>query len=286
MKLDKYCFDGSKKLELSNMPTDAKGSRIKKDAAIEKTEANLKRLGELQEMLYAEGKESVVFVFQAMDAAGKDSTIKNVMGAFNPQGVDVVTFKQPSIEELAHDFLWRAVKAMPERGKIGIFNRSHYEDVLVVKVRELYKYYTMPKRCIGEDIIDRRYKQIANFEEYMFENGYRIVKFFLNVSKDEQKKRFLERIELPHKNWKFNAGDIDDRVLWHDYMGAYEEAINHTATKYSPWFVLPADQKWYTRYLVSEAALSVLEDCNPSYPPISEGERVAMKTSREKLMAE
>ncbi len=190
MKLEDYRFDGATPLRLQKMPTTAKRDKLKKEEALAKTERNLARLGELQEKLYADGRESVVFVFQAMDAAGKDSAIKHVMGAFNPQGVDVVTFKQPTAEELAHDYLWRAARALPERGKIGIFNRSHYEDVLVVRVRELYRGYKMPVRCLEGDLFARRFRQIRDFEEYLYDNGCRIVKFFLNVSKAEQKNAF------------------------------------------------------------------------------------------------
>ena len=286
MKLEDYRFDGATPLRLQKMPTTAKRDKLKKEEALAKTERNLARLGELQEKLYADGRESVVFVFQAMDAAGKDSAIKHVMGAFNPQGVDVVTFKQPTAEELAHDYLWRAARALPERGKIGIFNRSHYEDVLVVRVRELYRGYKMPVRCLVGDLFARRFRQIRDFEEYLYDNGCRIVKFFLNVSKAEQKKRFLERIERPEKQWKFNAGDVDDRALWDDYMHAYEDAINETATAHSPWYVLPADQKWYTRYLVSEAALAALEDCKPLYPLVGPEDIEAMASSRDRLLAE
>ena len=286
MKLDDYRFTGETPLHLSRMPTGSKRDKVKKESILAATGRNLVRLGELQEKLYADGKESVVFVFQAMDAAGKDSAIKHVMGAFNPQGVDVVTFKEPTSEELSHDYLWRAACALPARGKIGIFNRSHYEDVLAVRVRELYKNFQMPARCLEGDLFGRRYRQIREFEEYLYENGCRVVKFFLNVSRAEQKKRFLERINRPDKQWKFSAGDVDDRALWDDYMAAYEDAVNGTATAHSPWYVLPADQKWYTRYLVSEAALAALEDCAPLYPLVGPEEIEAMKRSRDRLLAE
>jgi len=240
----------------------------------------------LQDKLYAENREGVVIMLQAMDAAGKDSTIKHVMSGINPQGVDVHSFKQPSAEELSHDYLWRATRALPARGKMALFNRSYYEDVLVVRVHELQKTYLMPKRCIegnADDFFDRRFRQIRDFEEYLYENGYRLVKIFLNVGLDEQRKRFLERIDDETKNWKFSAGDLKERDLWPQYMAAYEDAINGTSTKHSPWFIIPADQKWYARYLVSEAVVDALEACDPHYPELPDADRAQLAACRATL---
>ena len=275
-ELDRYCYDGKGDFDLDKIDTDGNldkdGREELKEKIEQKTEANNDKLSALQDKLYADGKEGLVIILQAMDAAGKDSTIKRVMSGVNPQGVDVVSFKQPGTEELAHDFLWRVEKNIPARGKIGLFNRSYYEDVLVVKVHEMNKTYKMPDRITGMDtdkFFARRYKDIKNYEEYLYNNGYRVVKIFLHVSKDEQKKRFLERIDTPEKNWKFSTADIKERKLWDDYQKAYEDAIKATATKEAPWYVIPADRTWYTRYLVSELLVKTLEDINPKYPELT-----------------
>lgn len=288
MKAKKYCFDGDNKLKLDELSTDSKKDKVSKETIVKKTEENQAKIAELQERLYAEGKEGVILVLQAIDAAGKDSTIKHVMSGINPQGVDVVSFKQPNSEELAHDFLWRINKHIPERGKIGIFNRSYYEDVLVVQVHSINHNYHMADRVIKMDdkeFFKKRYAHIRNYEEYLYDNSYRIVKVFLNVSKEEQKERFLERINTPEKNWKFDAGDLKERDLWDEYHKVFEDVINSTATKECPWYVLPADQKWYTRYLVSEILLKTLEDIDPQYP-VFEDEKDVLNECREKLMNE
>ena len=210
MSLKKYRIDGEKKLNLDKIPTDSKSDKVEKEEILKKTLKNQEKISELQERLYAEGREGLIIILQAIDAAGKDSTIKHVMSGINPQGVDVISFKAPNSEELAHDFLWRVNKHLPVRGKIGIFNRSHYEDVLVVQVHKMNRNYHMAKRVIEQDddvFFKKRYAHIRNYEEYLHDNSYRIVKIFLNVSKDEQKKRFLERIDTPEKNWKFDSGD-------------------------------------------------------------------------------
>ena len=261
MALDKYRFDGSKKLNLSKLPTNSKKDKADKEEILKKTEENLEKMRALQDKLYADGREGLIIVLQAMDAADKDSTIKHVMTGMNPQGVEVHPFKAPSSEELAHDILWRVNNCLPRRGYIAIFNRSHYEDVLVVQVKEMNKGYHMADRVIGqstEEFFKKRYKHIRNYEEYLYENSYRMVKIFLNVSKEKQKERFLERLDTPEKNWKFSAGDLKERELWDDYMKAYEKTINETGTPESPWYVIPADQKWYARYLVSEAILKAM----------------------------
>ena len=286
MALKDYTFDGSRKLELDKLPTNSKKDKVDKEEILAKTKENLAKMRDLQDRLYADGREGLIIVLQAMDAAGKDSTIKHVMGGVNPQGVEVHSFKTPSEEELAHDFLWRLNKCIPRRGYIGIFNRSYYEDVLVVRVYEMNKTYHIADRVIGqptEEFFKKRYRHIRNYEEYLYENGYRIVKIFLNLSKDKQKERFLERLDTPSKNWKFSGGDLKTREKWDEYRKAYEKAVNETATKENPWYVLPADQKWYTRYLVSEAIVKTLEEMNPQYPEMPEEEKAKIGEYREAL---
>ena len=286
MKLSDCRYDGQSKFKLSDYPTSAKMDKKLKTEYAELAAKNTQLMSELQEKLYADGREGVVIMLQAMDAAGKDSTIKHVMSGVNPQGVSVYSFKTPSKEELAHDYLWRAVKNLPERGKIAIFNRSYYEDVLVVRVKDLRKTYAMPKRCLEmpeDEFFDMRYRQIRDFEEFVYENGYRLLKIFLNVSLEEQKERFIARIDDPAKNWKFSASDLDDRALWPQYMDAFEHAIGKTSSPHAPWYVIPADQKWYARWLVSEAVVSVLKDCDPQFPTVSEEALAEMAACREKL---
>ena len=289
MSLKDYTFDGSRKLELDKLPTNSKKDKVDKEEILEKTKENLAKMRELQDRLYADGREGLIIVLQAMDAAGKDSTIKHVMGGVNPQGVEVHSFKTPSAEELAHDFLWRLNKCIPNRGYIGIFNRSYYEDVLVVRVYEMNRTYHIADRVIGqptEEFFKKRYRHIRNYEEYLYENGYRIVKIFLNVSKEKQKERFLERLDTPSKNWKFSASDLKTRAMWDEYQKVYEKAVNETSTKENPWYVLPADQKWYTRYLVSEAIVKTLEEINPQYPEMPEEEKEKIEEYREALTNE
>lgn len=289
MSVKKYCFDGSKKLSLKKIPTNSKQDKVEKEEILEKTAENQAKISALQEKLYADGREGLIILLQAMDAAGKDSTIKHVMSGINPQGVHVYSFKAPSSEELTHDFFWRIVKCLPERGKIAIFNRSYYEDVLGVQVRELNKTYHMADRVISQDtdtFYKKRYGHIRAFEDYLYENSYRIVKIFLNVSKEKQKERFLERIDTPEKNWKFSSSDLRVRKDWDKYQKVYEDVINQTSTADNPWYVLPADQKWYTRYLVSEAILSAMEAIDPQFPVMPQEERDRLGESRAELMAE
>ena len=289
MALKDYRFDGSSKLNLKKLPTNSSKDKVDKEEILKKTEKNQLKIQELQDRLYADGREGLIIVLQAMDAAGKDSTVKHVMGGVNPQGVDVYSFKQPNSEELAHDFLWRVNRCLPQRGKMAIFNRSYYEDVLVVQVHKLNKTYHMAKRITEQsdkEFFKKRYSQIRNYEEYLYENSYRTVKIFLNVSKEKQKERFLERIDTPAKNWKFSHSDLKERALWNTYHKVYEDVINATATKENPWYVLPADQKWYTRYLVSEAVLKALEEIDPQYPKMPKEERAMLKDCREQLMKE
>lgn len=285
--LKKYRFDGSEDFKISKLPTSSKKDDVDKKEILKKTEENQAKIFELQDKLYADGKEGLLIILQARDAAGKDSTIRHVMAGVNPQGVSVYSYKQPSKEELAHDYLWRCNKNLPQRGMIAIFNRSYYEDVLVVKVDKLYENFNMAKRCLDpRDFIAKRLKQIRHYEDYLFDNSYRIVKIFLNVSKDKQKERFLERIDNTDKNWKFSSADIAVRERWDEYDEAYESCINATATKDCPWYVIPADQKWYSRYLVSEAILDALKKIDPQYPVLPEDEVAKLQSNKELLESE
>lgn len=291
MDLKDFCYKGERP-DLKKIPESAYDLGISKEEKqhyVEKTEKNILEIAKLQDMLYAEGREGVIIALQAMDAAGKDGTIKHVMSGVNPQGVHVISFKQPTSKELEHDYLWRVNQALPRRGEIAIFNRSHYEDVLVTQVHGLETGYNMAKRCLEDGagkFYEKRYKQICNYEEYLYENSYRMVKIFLNVSKEEQKKRFLDRINDESKNWKFSAGDLDERKLWGKYHKLYEEIIEKTGTKNSPWYIVPADQKWYARYVVSEIVIKVLKDCNPQYPKLPEDEKKLLSECKKMLEEE
>jgi len=243
-------------------------------------------LAELQDKLYADDRWAVLLIFQAMDAAGKDSTIKHVMSGVNPQGCQVFTFKQPSAEELDHDFLWRAARCLPECGRIGIFNRSYYEEALVVRVHpEILQQQKIPSRLVTRNIWDQRLEDIAGFERHLTRNGVVVLKFFLNVSRKEQKRRFLERLDQPEKNWKFSPGDVMERQHWAEYMHAYEQAIRATATKDAPWYVVPADNKWYTRLVVAAAIADALERLELAYPVIDAAQRKALAAARKLLEA-
>jgi len=250
-------------------------------------ERGIEWLAEEQEKLYAQDRWGVLLVFQAMDAAGKDGTIKHVMSGVNPQGVDVTSFKAPSSEELDHDFMWRCMKALPERGRIGIFNRSYYEEVLVVKVHKdiLAKQKLAPK-LVTRNIWKERCEDIAAFERYLARNGYLILKFFLHVSRDEQKKRFLERLDEPEKNWKFAPGDVKERAHWDAYMKAYEEAIRSTAAQHAPWYVAPADTKWFTRLVVAAAIVHGIEQLDLRFPKVDAAVEQEFAESRKWLLAE
>ena len=244
-------------------------------------------LAELQDMLYAQDRWAVLLIFQAMDAAGKDGAIKHVMSGVNPQGCQVVSFKQPSAEDLDHDYLWRCAKQLPERGRIGIFNRSYYEEVLVVRVHEaLLQQQKLPPKLITKDIWADRFRDIRHFERYLSNNGVLIRKFFLHVSRKEQKKRFLERIDNPEKHWKFSASDVHERKYWHDYMAAYEDMIQHTATKHAPWYVVPADNKWFTRVVVASAIIDALASLDLHYPEVDTEKRKALALARQALLEE
>ena len=241
---------------LSAFETDPAGDALGKPAANERLEANRERLHDLQERLYAERQQALLIVLQAMDTAGKDGTIEHVCGSFNPQGVRVASFKAPTEEELAHDFLWRIHRRVPRTGMIGIFNRSHYEDVLVVRVKKL----------VPEKVWSKRYDHINAFERLLADSGVRIVKLFLHISPDEQAERLQERQQRSEKHWKFNPGDLDDRRLWHDYQRAYEDALTRCNSEWAPWYVVPADRKWYRNLVVSEILIDVMESMDPKFP--------------------
>ena len=274
MNIRDFRYDGSRKLNIRQAQTDAGEDKARKQELVQLTEENIAKAALLQEKLYAEGREGLVIAIQARDAAGKDSLIKKVFSGLNPAALEVHSFKSPNSTELSHDYLWRLHQALPARGKIGIFNRSQYEDVLVVKVHHMEKGYRMPERCIGDDFFEKRYAQLRHWEDYLYENGYRMVKLFLHVSKDVQKQRFIDRIERDDKHWKLSTADMVERAAWDEYDRAYEVCINSTGTQHSPWYVVPADTKWYTRYLVSQILRDTLEDMNPAYPALDPEEAV------------
>ena len=250
-------------------------------------ERDVARLSELQEKLYAQDQWALLLIFQAMDAAGKDGTIKHVMSGVNPQGCQVYSFKAPSAEELDHDFLWRTSRCLPERGRIGIFNRSYYEEVLVVRVHpEMLDYQKLPKPLVTKDIWQERFEDIVAFERYATRNGIVILKFFLHVSRGEQKRRFLRRLEQPSKNWKFSLGDARERGRWRDYMRAYEEMIRHTSTPYAPWHVVPADNKWFTRLVVGAAVIDAMEQMSLAFPTLNRTKRRQLAIARTELEKE
>ena len=268
-------------------PGDTNNLDIEKKEAKDLLEEGVKRLSELQERLYAQDRWAVLLIFQAMDAAGKDSVIEHVMKGINPQGCEVHSFKQPSHEELDHDFMWRSARCLPERGRIGIFNRSYYEEVLVVRVHpEILAKEKMPDKLVTKDIWKERFKDIRAFERYLARNGTLILKFFLHVSKDEQKRRFLERIEEPSKNWKFAMGDVEERKLWDKYMDAYEDMIRHTSRPEAPWHVVPADNKWFTRLVVAAEVVDALDRLGLKYPKVAGAARGDLEKARQILRKE
>jgi PPK2 family polyphosphate:nucleotide phosphotransferase len=261
------------------------GSEAKQESR-DLLQTGIVRLSKLQEKLYAQDRWALLVIFQAMDAAGKDSTIKHVMSGVNPQGCQVYSFKAPSPEELDHDFLWRCMKALPERGRIGIFNRSYYEEVLVVRVHpELLSGQKLPPALVTKQIWRERYEDINATERYLTRNGIVIRKFFLHVSLEEQTKRFLERLQDPSKNWKFSVADARERDHWDDYMHAYEQMVRHTSSEYAPWFVVPADNKWFTRLVVAAAVIDALEEMNLAFPKVHAAKREELQAVREILEA-
>jgi len=268
-------------------PGDTCGLKVDKGEASELLQQGTEWLAQEQDMLYAQDRWSLLLVFQAMDAAGKDSTIKHVMSGVNPQGCQVFSFKLPSQEDLNHDFMWRYCKSLPERGRIGIFNRSYYEEVLILRVHEeILKQQKIPEPLVGKRIWDERLADSAHFEEYLTRQGVIVLKFFLLLSREEQKKRFMKRLDTPEKNWKFSASDVHERKFWGDYMSAYEEAIRATASKHAPWFVVPADKKWFTRLVVASAIVEAVEQLDLTYPKVDAGKKKELAAMRAALARE
>jgi PPK2 family polyphosphate:nucleotide phosphotransferase len=282
---EQYCVGDDKNFTLKDKPTsysmEGDKTQVRKILKM-----GVKALAAMQDILYAQDKWSVLIIFQAMDAAGKDGAIKHVMSGINPQGCQVSSFKGPSSEELDHDYLWRCQKHLPERGRIGIFNRSYYEEVLVVRVHEqILRSQKIPEKLITKDIWEDRFEDIRNFEKYLNRNGTVVIKFFLNLSKEEQKKRFIERVDNPDKNWKFSAADAKERGYWNDYMHAYEELIKNTSTKKSPWYVIPADDKSYARIAIASAIIHALDEMDLEYPKVS-AEKIAELNEVKKALLE
>ncbi|WP_303799815.1 PPK2 family polyphosphate kinase [Ruminococcus flavefaciens] len=286
MKADKYIIPENKKTDIRKLPVNSKEDNVEKEDIIAKYEANKQELIALQDKFYADGREGLIVVIQALDASGKDSAIKYVFSGMNPMGVKVHYYKAPTSEELAHDYLWRIHQNIPRRGEIAVFNRSHYEDLVTVQAEEIWKGYHMSDRVLDDTrkkFFEKRYEQVNNFEEYLYENSYRMVKIFLHVSKEEQTGQLLERIELPEKNWKFRADDLKVRDKYDAYLKCFNDVINKTSTKHSPWYVLPGDQRWYTRYLITEILLHELNDCKPEYPALPDEEAAKLPECRRIL---
>ena len=293
MKLSKfpkpYRIEQGKHFRLKDVdPADTQGlkSEFKTQAKV-LLDKGVKELAQLQDILAAQDRWGLLVIFQAMDAAGKDGTIKHVMSGVNPQGVSVHSFKTPSAEELSHDFLWRAMKELPQRGRIGIFNRSYYEEVLVVRVhREFLQAEKLPQQLLTKSIWKDRFDDINAFERYLTHNGIVVLKFFLHISKKEQRRRFLERLENPDKNWKFSSSDLKEREFWDDYQQAYEDLIRHTSSPHAPWYVVPADNKWFSRLVVAAAMVDALEEMDLSYPKVDAVHKKELQEAREQLERE
>jgi PPK2 family polyphosphate:nucleotide phosphotransferase len=284
-----FLVEPDKKFKLKGRdPGDTAGFKSKKEAnAKERLTEGIERLRQLQERLYAHDRWALLIIFQAMDAAGKDSTIEHVMSGVNPQGCQVYSFKQPSAEELDHDYLWRTNRCLPERGRIGVFNRSYYEEVLVVRVHQgILAAEKLPTELVDEDIWKQRFKDINAYERYLTQNGVALVKFFLHVSKEEQRRRFLARLDEPQKNWKFSLSDVKEREHWDEYMAAYEDMLEHTSTEHAPWHVIPGDHKWFTRLAAADVVVSALERLKPQFPTITEEKRRELEAARKVLEQE
>ena len=279
-----YCVEKGSKFRLKDFdPADTHKFKCKEDAD-EMLAAGIKVMSELQEKLYAQDRWSLLLIFQAMDAAGKDGTIKHVMSGINPQGCEVFSFKAPSTLELDHDYLWRANLALPERGRIGIFNRSYYEELLVVRVhKDLLKKEKLPDQLVTKHLWKERFEDIRAYERYLSRNGVVIRKFFLHLSKSEQKKRFVARLDDPAKNWKFSADDLKERAFWDDYQDAYENVIRETSTRHSPWYVVPADNKWFTHLVVAGAIIDALDSLGLTLPELTDDQRAVLKQARKAL---
>ena len=275
------------KVRLKSIDTDSTGSYESKETAKKHLEKGVLELRRMQEMLYAQDQQALLLVFQAMDGAGKDSTIEHVMSGINPQGCQVYSFKAPSSEELDHDFLWRTAKCLPERGRIGIFNRSYYEETLVVRVHPEYlEKQRLPRELATDRIWDHRFEDIRNWEKYLTRNGTVIRKFYLHISRDEQKRRFLARLEEPEKNWKFQAGDVKERALWDEYQRAYEDMLGATSTTYAPWHIIPADHKWFARLAVADIIIDTLRSMKLHYPKLSKETRAGLDAAKQTLETE
>jgi len=286
LSLTKYRIEDGKNFRLADHnPSNTAHLKNKKEIA-GIVEENIRIMAEEQDKLYAQNDYALLIIVQATDAAGKDSLIKHVMTGLNPRGTSVYSFKQPTTEEMDHDFLWRTHKSLPERGCIGIFNRSYYEDVLIVRVHNLLNRHQIPHNLIDENFWDNRLKQICHYERYLIQNGILPVKFFLHLSKEEQKERFLKRINDPTKNWKFSFGDIEERRFWDDYQKAYELAIQHTSTPQSPWYIIPADKKWFARLLVSDIIAQKLQSLHLEYPTVSDEQKQQMEKAKKILLDE
>lgn len=286
---ERYCVGDGSKFRLKDCEFKASFNLGAEEKPLVKQtlQMGVEALATLQDILYAQDKWSLLLVFQAMDAAGKDGAIKHVMSGVNPQGCQVNSFKVPSSEELDHDYLWRCQKHLPERGRIGIFNRSYYEEVLVVRVHEeILKAQKLPEKLVTKNIWENRFQDIRNFEKYLNRNGTIVIKFFLNVSRDEQKKRFIERIDDPDKNWKFSPADARERKFWKQYMNAYEEMIKYTSTEKSPWYVVPADNKSYARIIIASAIINALDGMGLEYPKVSKEKLAELNAVKKELLAE
>ncbi|MDP4176103.1 MAG: polyphosphate kinase 2 family protein [Bacteroidota bacterium] len=286
MKLAPYIIKPGSKLNLNKLKTGDTGKYRSKEDAIEKLEDNINAMADLQGKLYAQDRLALLIVFQAMDGGGKDSSIKHVMTGLNPQGTQVTSFKQPSKEELDHDFLWRISRSLPEKGRIGIFNRSHYEEVLVVRVHNLLLQEKLPQNALKKNIWDMRFKQINSFEKYLFDTGTYIIKFFLHISKEEQKQRFLDRINDPSKNWKITEEDFKERQYWDQYQKCYEDAIKQTSKTHAPWYVIPADKKWFAHLVISEVIIKTMQSMNIQYPQITEEQKKRLQVVKQNLLSE
>lgn len=284
--LKEYRYDGSREFKLSKVSTKETSLESDRKEAEAKMEKNFEKIKDLQNKLYAEKKEGLIILFQAMDAAGKDGTIAAVLTCLSPHGVCESAFKSPSSLEQAHDYLWRIESHTPMKGEIAIFNRSHYEEVLIYRVKKLWENQAHADRLDPKDMLDHRYEDICNYERYLWHNSIRTVKIFLNVSKREQAKRFLSRIEEPEKNWKFSGSDYEERKYWDEYQEAFEIAINRTATREAPWYVVPADHKWYMRLVVSEIILHTLQEMDPKYPKVTKERLEEFEGYREELEKE
>jgi PPK2 family polyphosphate:nucleotide phosphotransferase len=284
VKIKNFLVPPGKKVDLKNYDTSFTGEYKNKNDALEELGADIQELMKLQDVLYAQNSYALLIVIQGMDASGKDSAIKHIMSGVNPQGCQVTSFKAPSAEELNHDYLWRCMKAMPERGKIGIFNRSHYEEVLVVRVQpELLRYQKLPAPALKGDIWQRRFKDINNYERYLANNGLVILKFFLNVSRREQKRRFLQRIDQPEKNWKFSFDDVAKRGDWKAYHKAYEDILSQTSKPWAPWFVIPADHKWFSRAAIASIVVKKLQELKLRYPEAAAEKKKDLQKAKQML---